>query len=178
MTAIVGIAEKGKVWIGGDSQGTRGGTKVRLAEGKVTFNGEFLIGTCGTHRLANLARHIFVPPPLVAAADLDGYMAREFSDAWRECVRSSGQLNVENGYESCDGNMLVGVRGRLYELDSSFGAVRSLDCYAAIGSGDNIALGALHVTKGTKPEKRVRLALEAAAKWNDGVSAPFHIKHI
>jgi ATP-dependent protease HslVU (ClpYQ) peptidase subunit len=177
MTAIVGIAEKGKVWIGGDSQATRGGTKLRLAEGKVAQNGEFLIGTCGPHRFLNLAKHIFEPPPLVADADLDAFMANEFSDAWRACVRQSGQLSVEDSLESYDGMILVGVRGCLYEVDSSFGTVRSLDCYAAIGSGDNIALGALHATKGMQPEKRIKLALEAAAKWDDGVSAPFTIKH-
>ena len=178
MTAIVGIAEKGRVWIGGDSQGTRGGTKVRIADGKVVRNEEFLIGTCGALRLLNLVRFIFEPPPLVADADLDSYMAKEFADAWRACVRESGLLTVDDGVESYDGELLVGVRGRLYEVDSSFASVRSLDCYAAVGSGDNIALGALDATKGMQPEKRIRRALEAAAKWNDGVSAPFTVKHV
>ncbi|HYG12172.1 MAG TPA: hypothetical protein VD835_19655, partial [Pyrinomonadaceae bacterium] len=66
MTCIVAIAERGKVWMGGDSLGQRNGTKLFLAEGKIAQSGEFLIGACGTVRHVNLIRHVFQPPALAA----------------------------------------------------------------------------------------------------------------
>jgi ATP-dependent protease HslVU (ClpYQ) peptidase subunit len=178
VTCIVGIAEKGKVWIGGDSQATRNGTKVLMTDGKVAQNGEFLIGVSGTARFCTLARHTFQPPGLSADADVDEYMAAEFADAWRACLKENGASSAEDGLETFDGMLLIGVRGRLYEIDGCFAVIRPLDSYSAVGSGDNIALGALHATAGMPPEKRIRLALAAAEKWDDGVAAPFHIKSV
>lgn len=164
--------------MGGDSLHTRAGTKVRGAEGKVALNGEFLIGTCGTARHGTLARHVFQPPTLAADADLDTYMGYEFAEAWRSCLKDRGASCIEDSLETFDGLLLVGVRGRLYEIDGAFAVVRSLENYSAIGSGESVALGALHATKGQKPEKRIRLALEAAEKWDDAVAAPFTIKSL
>jgi ATP-dependent protease HslVU (ClpYQ) peptidase subunit len=176
LTCIVGIVEKGKVWVGGDSLGSRGGTKVYITGGKVTTRGEFVIGTCGPCRTVNLARHVFEPPPLVTDADVDAYMAKDFAEAWRACVKENGLIQTEEGAESQMGMLLVGVRGFLYEIDGYFSAVRPANGYTAIGSGDSIALGALYATKGMPPEKRLKLALEAAEKWDDGVAGPFHIE--
>jgi ATP-dependent protease HslVU (ClpYQ) peptidase subunit len=179
LTCIVGLVEKGAVWMGGDSLVVRDGLKVTLAVGKVAHRGEFLLGTCGNHRLLSLARHVFEPPPLVAEADVDAYMAKEFAEAWRACLKDAGALTVENGYETQDGMMMVGVRGGgLYEIDGGFGVMRTDDNCGAIGSGDNIALGALFATPELDPERRILRALEAAEKWNDGVRGPFTVESI
>jgi ATP-dependent protease HslVU (ClpYQ) peptidase subunit len=175
VTCIAGISQGGKVWLGGDSLGVRNGTKVIFATGKIWQSGEFLMGTCGVSRLCNLARYVFNPPALPADADLDAYMANEFSAAWRGLVKENGMVKTEDGAEYQEGMLLVGVRGALYEMDGFFGASRPMENYTAIGSGDNIALGALYATKGLRPEKRIKLALEAAAKWDDGVAGPFNV---
>jgi ATP-dependent protease HslVU (ClpYQ) peptidase subunit len=175
MTCIVGIAQSGKVWMGGDSLGVRNGTKLTMNGGKVARVGEFVLGACGYQRHVSLSRHVFDPPPLVADADLDVYMAKEFAEGWRSCLRDNGMLGVEDGVEYFDGMLLVGARGALYEIDSNFGVCRPSEGYSAIGSGDNIALGALYAAKGAPPEKRIRLALEAAERWDSGVRGPFQI---
>lgn len=45
----------------------------------------------------------------------------------------------------------------------------------AVGSGEDVALGALYATAGTgmKPKARLRLALEAAERFKVGVHRPF-----
>ena len=54
--------------------------------------------------------------------------------------------------------------------------VHSLDNYFAIGSGQSIAMGALHATS-TIPDQqtRIQLALEAAATHDPNVRGPFDI---
>ena len=48
--------------------------------------------------------------------------------------------------------------------------------YMSEGAGQEIALGSFYSTPSIKtPRKRVRLALEAAAKFNMSVRAPFTI---
>jgi ATP-dependent protease HslVU (ClpYQ) peptidase subunit len=51
--------------------------------------------------------------------------------------------------------------------------------YAAVGCGESYALGALHAMEPTlSPKKRITRALEAAAFFSNGVTAPFHIMRI
>ena len=176
MTCIAGVVHKGKVFIGGDSAASLNGSVVLHANGKVFLNEGFLIGTCGTARLSNLARYKFKPPELIKGEDLDAYIATRFVDELRNCLKEAGNLTISDNYESGDGMLLVGFRSRIYRIDESFAAIRSLDDYAAIGSGMDIALGALFATKSRAPNDRLKIALEAAAYLDDGVRGPFHIE--
>jgi ATP-dependent protease HslVU (ClpYQ) peptidase subunit len=178
MTCIAGIVDKGKVYIGGDSLGNNSGSIVGLVGGKVYHNGEFLIGGCGAHRLNNLVRYSFEPPTPAEEVDLDEYMATAFVDELRSCLTDGGYICIEEKKESIEGMLMVGFRARLYVIDGQFAAVRPLDNFAAIGSGSDIALGALFATKGGKPEERLKVALEAAEHLDDSVRSPFHIESV
>lgn len=60
-------------------------------------------------------------------------------------------------------------------MESDYQVGQAVDGYAAVGSGDSIALGALYATAGMgmKPRRRVKLALRAAERFSAGVRAPF-----
>jgi hypothetical protein len=74
--------------------------------------------------------------------------------------------------------MIVGVGGRVFEIDNLL-HVQLLDRgYVAAGGGGEVALGALYASKNLSPRKRVRLALEAAAAHLTGVAPPFVIKEM
>ncbi|HEX8177865.1 MAG TPA: hypothetical protein VF543_22440 [Pyrinomonadaceae bacterium] len=181
MTVIAGVAEKGHVYIGGDSAGTNGYTIQKAATGKVFRVGEFVIGCAGSRRANDLIRYSLSKnlSPLPASADLDAYMTTDFITALRACFREGGALGIDFGQqEGFDGNMLVGVRGNLYLIDAQFAAIRNLEGFNAVGSGAEVALGALHVTKNMKPEMRVRLAMEAAERWTDSVRGPFTLESL
>jgi hypothetical protein len=99
-------------------------------------------------------------------------MTTEFIDEVRRTLKAGGYAKVENGVEH-GGTFLVGFRGTLYTVESDFQVGRPLDGFDAVGSGADLALGALHVGKG-EPRNRLRAALGAAAKYNAAVAAPFH----
>jgi hypothetical protein len=162
--------------MGGDSAATCNGIVGYRAAGKVYRRGEFLMGGAGSTRAQDLLRYSFEPPP--PSEDLDAYMTRDFAAAMRKVLEENGRLAEDNeGYKTFGSRLLVGVRGRLYEIDPAF-AIHCDACeYNAIGSGCEIALGVMYATEklAWKPEERIRLALRAAEHWTTDVRGPFTV---
>jgi len=106
--------------------------------------------------------------------DLDAFMATTFIDALRACLKDGGWALKENDREE-GGTFLVGVRGRPYAVYDDYQVARAADGFAAVGCGDQIALGALFATAdtGLSPRRRVISALAAAERFSAGVRGPF-----
>ena len=182
MTCIAAIAQDGHVYVGGDSAGFFGSTVYAVADGKVFRKGEFVIGCAGSHRFSNIVRSGFQPPSLDENTDLDGYMATSFVNTLRDALRASGHMEVFSGVESVGSIMIVGLRGSLFLVDELFATIRAPDGIMAIGSGAEVALGALDATEGLtpdlSPEDRIKRALAAAERRNDSVRAPFTLESL
>lgn len=177
MTAIAGFVDKGKVWIGGDSAGVVGlGLTVR-ADSKVFQNGEFLFGFTSSFRMGQLLRFAFNPPPINEKQDLYAYMVTNFVDAVRACLKAGGYASLKDGEES-GGTFLVGVRGRLFVIDSDYQVGEALDGYDSCGCGADIIAGALYATSGMDPAKRIETALMAAENHSAGVRGPFVVMSV
>lgn len=172
MTAIVGLAQNGRVYIGGDSAGVSGLSLSVRADTKVFRTGRYLFGFTTSFRMGQLIRYSFDPPK--PKGDLEGFMATRFIDALRECLKAGGWARKENDREE-GGTFLVGVRGHLFTIYDDYQVGRAADGFAAVGCGDDIALGALYATAGTglKPRKRLKVALRAAERFSGGVRGPF-----
>ena len=173
MTAIVGLARQGKVFVGGDSAGVSGFDLTVRADPKVFRNGPYLFGFTSSFRMGQLIRYALVPPE-PKRDDLDRFMATKFVDALRACLKEGGWARKESDREE-GGCFLVGTRGRLYTVESDYQVGRAADGYAAVGCGDQVALGALYATAGLamRPRARLKLALRAAERFNAGVRGPF-----
>ena len=106
--------------------------------------------------------------------DVDAFMATTFIDALRACLKDGGWALKENDREE-GGTFLVGVRGQLFAVHDDYQVAKAADGFAAVGCGDQIALGALYATAGTAlgPRRRVKKALAAAERFNAGVRGPF-----
>lgn len=172
MTAIVGLVHNGEVHIGGDSAGVGGYRLTVRADMKVFRNGPYLFGFTTSFRMGQLIRwSLSAPEP---DGDLERFMCTTFIDAVRECLKAGGfakkNLEQEEG-----GTFLVGVAGRLFTVHSDYQVGEAADGYAAVGCGDELALGALFATEQTQlsPQERLELALEAAERFSAGVRAPF-----
>ena len=78
------------------------------------------------------------------------------------------------------GTFLVGVRGRLFAVYDDYQVASAADGFAAVGCGDQVALGALYATAGTgmRPRARVRTALAAAERFSGGVRGPFVVEKL
>jgi hypothetical protein len=184
MTCIAGISlSNGEVWIAGDSAGTNASSQQTLyREGKVfvvrnAHGDEFLLG-CGTSfRMMDLLRYTLVPPPY-EEEELHRYMVVGFVEAVRACLEAGGWARKEANREE-GGTFLVGFRGRLFEISPDYQICEALIGYHAIGTGDDLALGALFATQGNRdPQNRLMLALQAAAYHNSDVREPFVIQHL
>lgn len=171
MTCIVGAVSGGVVTLGGDSAGTAGWDRTLRRDPKVFRVGEFVLGFTSSFRMGQLLQHKLKPPEITG--DLFAYMVTDFVDCVREVFESGGFLKKKNEEES-GGIFLVGVRGRLFKVDSDFQVGESLDGYEACGCGEAYALGVLHVTARWDLPNRLELALAAAAHHSAGVSAPFN----
>jgi len=178
VTVISGIAEQGRVILGGDSAGVAGYDLTVRSDVKVFASGAYVFGFAGSFRAGQLLHWSFQPPePPSDAALLDGFMATTWVDALRAALSDGGAAFDCCGTESTGAAFLVGVRGRLLEIDSDFQVGESADGYAAIGCGAGPALGALNATSGLglTAENRISSALLAAERHSAGVRAPFTI---
>lgn len=175
MTCIVGVKHEGEVYIGGDTAGTAGLDQTIRSDQKVFRNGPFVMGFTTSYRMGQILRYNLVPPKLPDTR-LDRFMVVDFITAVRETLKDNGWLGrEETSLRDEGGTFIVGVRDQLYIVESDFQVGISADHYAAVGCGDNIALGSLFTTTGQDPRDRVRMALKAAAHHSAGVSAPFTI---
>ena len=172
MTAIVGIVKDGQVHIGGDSAGVSGWSLTVRADSKVFTTGPYVMGFTTSFRMGQLLRYALQPP--TPSGDLEAFMATAFVDAVRDTLKNGGWARKESEREE-GGVFLVGVHGRLFCVESDYQVGEAVDGYAAIGCGNEIALGALHATASTgmRPRKRIKLALEAAERFSAGVRGPF-----
>lgn len=181
MTCIVGINEGGRIWIGADSLGVAGTFAVVRKDRKLirlTSPGcETLIGFSGSYRLGHLLAHGFEPPRPRAGDDPAAFMVTDFVEAVRNRLRAGGALRVKDQVEEIDGAFLVGFGGRLFQIEQDLQAGEAAAGYDACGSGAEVALGALHATRGrADPEARLTAALEAAEAHGAAVRRPFHIE--
>lgn len=175
MTCIAGIAQDGKVWIGGDSAGVAGYALTVRADEKVFVSGEFVYGFTSSFRMGDLLRYAFSPPEQTSKQCDRAFLVTSWVDALRACLKAGGFAKIENGVER-GGTFLVGYRGHLYEVNGDFQVGEAASGYAAVGCGDEFAHGALFATKTGKDAKaRVLTALSAAENHSAGVRGPFKV---
>lgn len=179
MTAIASVIEDGKIFMGGDACGSLGNSILICDDPKVFKLGKnFIIGHCGQGRIGSVVKYCFKPPPRPKRMDADTYMSSKFAAKLRDCFRENGCLSTNDGVEFMSGMLLVGYESEVYMVDSEFCAYRLVNKYAAIGSGSEVVLGALHVTKEVPARERILKALEAAESFVEGVRAPFTVMEL
>lgn len=175
MTCIAAVAHDGKVYMGGDSAGVGGYDLTVRADVKVFRKGPYVMGFTSSFRMGQLLRHSLKAP--APAGHIERFMCTTFVDAVRDCLKAGGFAASHHETES-GGTFLVGVAGRLFQVDSDYQVGESRDRYDAVGCGAGYALGVLHLSgrQGLlEPRARVRLALEAAAHHSAGVRGPFRV---
>ncbi len=170
MTCIVGLEHKGKVYLGGDIQGTGWNNKVVHTQPKVFNKKGVIFGYTTSYRFGQLLEHA-LPDPVVPENDAEVYR-------WliSVLVPSIKATLKENDYEG-GGNCLIGVKGQLWELQNDYSVLRSVKGYGAVGSGYEYATGSLHTTIEmmfpmggiVDPEGAVKAAVRAAGTYSPSV---------
>ena len=177
MTCVVAIRHNGFIYLGGDSQGTSGHSSASRIDPKVFRNGTSLIGYTTSFRMGQLLEHGLKLPEPKPDQTIMNFMCIDFIDAVRNVLSDGGFEKKENEVRT-GGNFIVAYGGEIFEVDSDYQVWRPIKPYLAIGSGADIAIGALCAMENLKElsgKARVHTALSAAAEFNSTVSAPFQI---
>lgn len=174
MTCVVAMIKKGTVYMGADSAASNG-WETRIRKDKKVFkNGPMIFGFCGSFRIGQLLQHKLAIPNHAVDKDVYQYMVQDFIEAVRACLKEGGAAQTDKETHTMDfSNFMVGYRGRLFYIQADFQVGEPRDIYHAIGCGENYALGSLHRRHSADPYTSLRLALEAAEHFSNGVRGPF-----
>ena len=189
MTCIVGYVSEGAVYLGGDSSITLANLNVNSKTSKVFRNGEYIMGNCGSCRMGDILEYTFKPPKVKEGGEYDHkFMCTDFVDelmiayglAEFDPLKVDSEDNYVNG-----GAIIVGIRGRMFEICEDYSCIEYTDHHYAIGCGHNIARGAVYALdeenkKLPKKQKKsaeyiVEASLEAASYYMGAVAPPFNI---
>jgi hypothetical protein len=181
MTCIVGLVDGGTVWMGADSLGSSTcGAYPRSSEcAKLFRRGEMLLAWSGEVRVGQILEHVLEIPEHPANLPTMAYLVRLFVPALRAALADGG-WRVEFDPSGPSWTVLIGYRGGLYELYSSFQIDVTDRPYLATGCATAEAHGSLYSTAGAgiPPMHRVELALRAAAEHDIHVAPPFVVESI
>ena len=176
MTAIVALAENGKVWMGGDVLGVSDMRCSIRQDQKVFVNGRYVFGFTWSYRMGQILRYNFSPPK-PKGGDLFGFIVKTFVPAARQALLDNHWLITDKGRDE-GGNWLVGTGGRVFEIHSDWQVIEGVAPYRACGCSIDLSLGSMFSTAGQKPRKRIKTALKASQEYSTSVRGPFTIiKH-
>jgi hypothetical protein len=128
MTCIVGVIEKEKVWLGGDSAISNSQVVTILKSTKVFKKGPFIIGCEGSFRMLQLLKYDLVIPKLTNK-DIEKYLCTEFAENIKNLVKD--KLSDHEG--SKFGSFLIGYKNRLFEFDEDLQVIETLNGVNSIG---------------------------------------------
>lgn len=185
MTCIVALIHENKVLLGGDAAASddKSGLIFQRTDPKVFKVGQFGIGFVDSFRMGQILQYNWTPPvykPTSGYRNLDKFVRTKLVESIKDAFKEHGYGNFSSGTEDGDigGIFIITVQGagRIFTMDSDFHIGEADVQYMAEGAGQELALGSLYSTGLIKtPRKRVRMALEAAAKFNMSVRPPFTI---
>lgn len=173
MTCIVGCVEGKSVWIGGDRAATNGGlNRTLIKEPKIFLKDGVGFGVCGLPKVMDALQHAVEPK--YGGQGPKKYLVSDLVPALREGFKKLDCTVDHEGQHYFHGAILIGFRGRLFQLEGNFQLVESSKGFDAVGSGAEPALGSLRSSKG-KVKDRLLEALKVSAENNAGVAPPFDV---
>lgn len=111
---------------------------------------EVLIGVVGSVKLPHaISYHLDLPAmddaiPSTVPHTTDTYVSKDLTLALARAVSEAGSaVATVDDMENNSNGFLVGLRGRIYSIDCTFGVTRNMFDYDAIGIARDIGLGAL-----------------------------------
>jgi 20S proteasome alpha/beta subunit len=165
MTTLVAIQNKDWCIIAADSQATDSFRKYDISPtGKINLNNGYLFASAGLCRGQNLLAFGWTPPR-PPKNNLDKFITKVFIPAMRKHFIASGYDMKDDGdIASFDNDLLIGVRGVIYSIDSSYAWERTSGCIYTAGSGGSYAMGALdayQVEEKSSYEDAIAIAVRA-----------------
>lgn len=187
MSVVVAIKKDGVVYMGADSQVSRGGTRTTLSNPnnykiwKVRDVDNCLMGAVGSLRSSNIIKVCDdLVPEIVDIKDSVNFrfVVRSLVPHLMEELNEYNALGKDRDeMPNMDAEFLFAYHDRLYYIGAN-GAAIEVDDFHAIGSGMNEAVGSLITTVDEKdPVKRIQSAIKASASRDIYVDYPIVISN-
>lgn len=181
MSVVLGIKKDGAVYLGADSQTTRGGTRVSLSNPnnykiwKVRGIENCLMGHVGNLRDAcairimnNLVREI---DAIHNEIDFE-YVVRRIAPMIIDELKEYNYISKDGKFDYMDSRFLFAYKDLLYVIGSDSSIIEVDDC-VAIGSGECQAIGSLITTVDEQdPNLRIIKAIKSCAAHDIYVDYP------
>lgn len=181
MSVVVAIKKDGVVYLGSDSQVTRGGTRTSLTNPnnfkiwKVKGVDNCLMGHVGLLRdacvirvMENLVREIDVIHDEVNFEYVVTRVVPKIIDELKEF----NYIETEGKFKNMESKYLFAFKDKLFVIGFD-GSVIEVDDYIAIGSGESESIGSLLTTNSDEdPETRIIKAIKASAAHDIYVDYP------
>lgn len=176
MTCIIGLVNKGDVFLGGDRAATEGVNldQFLLKEAKVFMRGDVGFGVCGLPKVMDVIKHVLTIPE-DNEEDAKTYVVGSLIPAMRDVLVNYDCTIVEDNQAMIHGAVLIAYRGRLFRMEMNFQVTENSVGFEAAGCGAQPALGSLRATRGKGPKRRIIEALTVSAENNAGVKGPFDV---
>ena len=159
MTTIIGVEYANRCVVLGDSR-VVGDSKIYSHPDmvKVVTNGNYLVGVAGDVRALQVVLHTWKPPAFLAKdrTNIFQFMVNKVAPSLKQLLTDAGLLDSKSPDKDFEINIIVGLNGSLFEIDSDFAVSRSDSGYYGIGTGGDYALGALYA--GATPEQAASIA--------------------
>jgi ATP-dependent protease HslVU (ClpYQ) peptidase subunit len=181
MTCIVGYIEGNKTYMACDSFIDWGWTRTEV-ESKIQPIPGLLLGVAGSSRTILMLKHMGISVPWGLDHDYarEEWLQNTFIPLIHDGMSKAKSLKSEGGIEAMDNTILAAFPGSLYVISGNFSLVRIIRPYHAIGSGAEVALGAMHSMQKSdlNPKQKLELALEAASQIAISVGPPFRFYEV
>lgn len=170
MTCIAALKHEGKIYLASDCQTSYGGTSFTNSSGKVFKKGGMIIGISGCSRFSKIFRYNFNIPEHSNSIDDMEYLNSVFVDSLRELCNKKEHSTVTSSKSETGSITIIGYNGNIYTLACDYDVSIFDQGYKAVGSGKDLAMGALYATEGLdmQPEKRLELAVKSAIIHDTG----------
>lgn len=159
MTVIVGAVGPGRITMAADTQVS--GATVRMDATKLIRRDGAVLGIAGTGLWATAVGTYH--GPLGSRENV-----QDFALWWHEWGRSKGLVDCAG---RLDGDVLIATESGLYEICGD-GAVYPVAKYAAVGSGEGVAMGALWAGRNAQS------AVRAAIAHSPGCGGEVHVETV
>ena len=180
MSVVVAIKENGKIYIGADSQVTKGGTRTTLKNEnnykvwRVIGAPHCLMAHVGNLRDANVVR---LMDDLVTDYNIYrkhigfDFVVKKVVPEIVEQLSQFGYLKEGKNADYIDSSFLFAYKDQLWVISQDKSVIEVED-YVAIGSGADQAIGSLLSTEGQSPKERIVKAIKSSAATDIYVDYP------
>ena len=165
MTAIVGIQGKGWAVIAADSMTTYD-DKPYYAKGvdKAVRKGDYVFAFAGDAIAGNIAEFLWTPPKFIKTMPLDAFMQVKVLPSLRDAMKEHGYEPDSIKDPNAGFDALMCLNGVIYEIDEEYMWSRDDRGLYAVGSGGQLALGALATGFSKNSVKAAEFAARRAIK--------------